>query len=319
METQSRERTLFLHSQDKNELEALGKSLTLPQFLDLLDAGSQIKEGLRRHLDPLLVGLPNQLFYLSLRALSPPQLQVLCRVADDEPLQYHLTLLIHYLADQAEQRANSLELLARDITVYDVGKATHQDIDGFRKRMQEVVEFFREALEIVDRALALAWNTNREELIDKLTILKESWIRYMNTELGKPGDTRNAATGIYLLFDDHFGAVYGGSGVHPLSALADADAAFDALGALSVWYVEDYWDVGLLPGIETAEQLHRQDHDEVSRRLYRERLTTTARENLAALGLNTVGDLKHKRLYSRRMLSRYIHAYRQRLSVFSPP
>lgn len=322
METQSRERAIYLHSPDKKEVEGLGRMLTLPQFLDLLEVSNQLSEELRLRLNPLLVGLSPQIFYHSLHVLSTEQIQLLCRVADDEPLQYHLVLVIHELADQAEQCASSLEILAREIKLYDIAKTTHADVERFRRRMHEATGFFRDAFVMIDRTLALAWNTNREEMIDKLTILKENWLRYVTTELGSPGDHTHSATGIYLLFDDHFGAIYsGGTGVHPLTALADDDAAFEALGALSVWYVEDYWELGLLPGIERIEQLtlDPQDHDETSRRLYRERLTTTARENLVALGLNTVGDLKQKRLYSRRMLARYVQAYQQRLNVFSPP
>lgn len=317
MTSPTRERAIYLHSQDRKELEALGQELTPPQFLDLLDASRDLAEELQLKLNPLLVGVSPQVFLDGLSSLSQEQVRTLCRVADNEPLQYHLAILIHTLADLAEKCANDVETLVREINHYDIAKTTHSDIEDFRRRMREATQFFERALETIDRSLLLAWNTKRDELVEKLTLLKASWLRYLTAELGSPGDQHNSATGVYLLFDDHFGAIYsGGSAVHPLAALADDDAAFDALGAIAIWYVEDYWEVGLLPSIQNAEQLHLDTHknDETSCRLYRERLIATARGNLAALGLNTVGDLKQKRLYSRRMLARYVHAYQQRLT-----
>lgn len=314
MDSPDHARTIYSQAQEKKELEALGKTLGLAQFLDLLDISSTMGEDLRQRLNPLLVGLPPAIFYEGLKVFSPDQLQVLCRVADDEPLQYHLTLVIHEMADEGVRNAFQVTTLAREITVYDVTKVTQGDLEGFRKRMRDAKAFFQHALKTLDHALTLAWNTNREGIIDKLTILKENWLRYVTAELGHAGDETHLATGIYLLFDDHFGAVY------PLSALSDDDAAFDALAALSVWYIEDYWNIGLLPGIGNADQLHLnpREHDEISQRLYRERLTTTARENLGAVGLNTVGDLKQQRLYSQRMLVRFIQGRQQQLSPFRP-
>lgn len=312
MENPNQARTLYLQAQERKELENLGKTLTLAQFLDLLEMSPELGEGLRQRLNPLLVGLPSPVFFEALSVFSPEQLRTLCLVADDEPLQYHLTLIIHELSEQGIRHANEVTTIVNDINQYDIAKVTQSDLEGFRKRIHEARAYFLHALTTLDHALTLAWNTNRESIIDKLTILKENWIRYLSAELGHPGDETHMATGIYALFDTHFGAIY------PLSALSDDDAAFDALAALSVWYIEDYWNLGLLPGIKAAEQLHLnpREHDEISQRLYRERLTTAARENLQALGLNTVGDLKQERLYSQRMLARFIQRRQGQLNLF---
>lgn len=322
METSDQIHTIFLQAEDRKDIEELGKTLSASQFLELLSFCPNLKEGMRQRLNPLLVGLVQSVFYESLPQLTTPQLQTLCRVADDEPLQYHLALLIHELFNQAEQKAAELEVLHREIEAYDVSIATQPDIDSFRSRMLAVREFFRGAFERIDIALAMAWNSNREELIDKLTTLKENWLRYVATELGAPSYNSHPATGIYLALDQHFGAIYSGtSDGHPLAALVDTDSAFDALTALSVWYVEDYWEIGLLPGIEhvTQLQLDPQHYDQNARREFRERLTGTARLNLTALGLLTVADLKSKELYSRRMLMRFIQAHQHLLKSFSPP
>lgn len=311
----------FLQATEKKDIEELGRMLTVSQFLGLLTVCAELTEGMRQRLNPLLVGVSHELFYYSLIALSKPQLQVLCRVADDEPLQYHLTLLIHELFNQAERCAESIETIGKDIQAFDVTKSTQVAIETFRHRIQQAADFFATAFKRIDIALAMAWNSNREEIIDKLTTLKENWLRYVAHELGAPASDSHPARGIYLALDQHFGAVFSGqSEEHPLATLSDTDFAFDALTALSIWYVEDYWEVGLLPGIERAEdlQLDPQRYDQFARRDLREKLTTTAKENLATLGLLTVADLKNKDLYSRRMLMHYIRTHQSQLKPFVP-
>ena len=317
MDTRTHQQTLFLESQDVKEIEELARSLNLTQFLDLLNLSTQLTEGVARKLNPLLVGIPHELFSESLLQLSDEQLKILCRIGEGEPLHYHLTLLTHELSNQAKACADDIESLVKAIDTYDINRIHQTDLESFRKRMQTAADFFRVALKKIDVILALAWNSNREELIERLTSLKENWLRYVTHELGTPAAPPRPATGVYERFDRHFGEVYGSNEPHPLHGLSDDDLALEALAALSIWYIEDYWEIGLLPGIEHAKhlQLDPKNYDEKARREHREQLILKARQNLESIGLKTVADLKQKRLYSKLMLMQYIEAHRNLIAT----
>lgn len=320
MDTHSTYRHIFLHAQNYKEIEALAHSLSLSEFCDLLELCVDLQEGVRERLNPLLVGISHHIFSESLNFLKTPQLHILRRVADDEPLQYHVTLVIHALSEKAAASAEAMDQLAREILAYDLKNVAQADLESFKIRIQAGIHFFHTALDKLDLLLSLAWNSNREELISKLTSLKENWLRYLRLELGEPTQGSTPSSGIYALFDEHFGAIYGAAGEdQALSLLIDEDPAFEALAALGIWYVEDYWEIGLLPGIQHAHELRLlpEESDEGARREYRERLSHTARANLEHLGLKTVLDLKQKQLYSRRMLMRYIQANKAQLSPVS--
>lgn len=318
MEISPAQRTVFLQSHDYKEIEALARSLTQAQFLELLDLCVELEGGMRQRLNPLIVGVPHPVLMESLKKLTLPQLQVLRRVADDEPLQYHLTLAIHELSSSATASAEAVEQISREILSYDVTHIVPAELEALKKRICAGSDFFKSALARVDILLSLAWNSNREDLISKLTTMKENWLRYMNSEIGEPVCKTQAASGIYALFDRHFGTIYAGPTENqPLSGLQDDDPAFEALAALGIWYVEDYWELGLLPGISHNQDLRldSQHYDEIARREFREHLTQTARENLEHLELKTVSDLKRKGIYSRRLLLQYIQANKGTLSA----
>ena len=91
--------------------------------------------------------------------------------------------------------------------------------------------------------------------------------------------------------------------------MKDDEPAVEGLVKFSVWYLKDYWELGLLPGVEKQADLDidMEKHTEAERAEYREKLFTLARDTLDQVGLSTVGDLKNAFIFSKQTLQEYIN------------
>ena len=92
------------------------------------------------------------------------------------------------------------------------------------------------------------------------------------------------------------------------SALKDSDAAIEGLTRLSVWYLKDYWELGLLPSIDVPAKLNLDPHrfSEEECKQYHQHLLTLVQDLLNKLNIGTVGALKKARIYSKPLLKAYI-------------
>ncbi|MDP1834598.1 MAG: hypothetical protein Q8K75_01600 [Chlamydiales bacterium] len=306
-------RSILRGLNQRHQLEAMGRSLSPQQMVELLEQCTD-DALLREKLQFILVGLPQNVFESILHLADDPQLRVLKDLGTTESIQHHLTLLLHELARLADGYVTDLDELESQIDQYDVKAVRQRDIDSFVQQIEDATVFFNEGLHTIDTALGLAWNTNREDLIDRLTQLKENWLRYLQFGVGRAGTASKPATALYAKLEHRLESIY------DAETLEDDDPAIEALAALSLWVLQDYWEVGLIPGIEDLQQLNLDPskHDEKERALHRERLTLGVQDNLAAVGLMTVGDLKKERLYSRNMLIRFIQKHHNLLSPARP-
>ena len=89
--------------------------------------------------------------------------------------------------------------------------------------------------------------------------------------------------------------------VETIEALHDEDPACDALVKFSVWYLQDYFELGLLPEVTNEAELDRDPQR------YRE----LARQRLHRLGLKTVGDLKRAGIFSRATLAEHVKQHKE--------
>ncbi len=295
----------------RKALEAIGRTITPQQTAELLESCADAEPLVRDRMQFILVGLRQPFFEVLLHQVSNVQLSVLRSLGNTESLQHHLTLLVHELARQAEEYALGLEDLERRIDSYDVHSVRQADIDDFLHQLQHASSYFLEGLHTIDTSLGLAWNTTRQDLIERLTQLKESWQRYLQFGIGRPGSKDRPATALYQKLEQRLSGIFGNE-----ERLADNDPAIEGLAALSLWVLEDYWQMGLLPKIAntTDLELDPNTHSEKECALYKERLTATAQENLQAVGLKTVGDLKREHIYSSNMLKRYVQHHHELLT-----
>src|SRR5262249_20909592 len=91
------------------------------------------------------------------------------------------------------------------------------------------------------------------------------------------------------------------------SSVNDDEPALEALVKLSLWYPQDYWQVGLLPQVTDPQLFEREG--EISpeqRQALLERLLEMARANLEKVGLHTAKDLKLAGICSQATLQEYL-------------
>lgn len=282
---------LFVLS-DRSQLEALGSVLSPQQLAELLSVCVESK-ALHSKLEFLLVTLPQNVFEITLHLIDEKRLRVLKDLANTESIQHHLTLLIHELSSLSEGHIDDLEELQQQIKSYDLKSIRQLEIDNFIRQIEDAAYFFHEGLYTLNRALSLAWNSTRGDLIERLTQLKESWLRLLHYTIGRPSSDLNPATALYQILESRLCYLY------ESEKLKDSDPAMEGLTALGLWVLQDYWEVGLLP-LQTKLTCQEKE------RPILEKLTLKVEQNLATINLHTVADLKRERIFSRNMLMRYI-------------
>jgi len=311
---QDKLRSLVTGVEKPQVFEAIGRSLTAPQLLEILDQAADHDKPLRRHLEAIFVGFPPKLFPLVLREASLKQMRILQNLGASESVQHHLTLLLHELSHQADQVAAGLVEVEKQIDQYDLSDGVRQrDIDAIIDQIEQALDYFHAAFYDIDLALKIAWNTHRHDLIDRFTVLKENWLHYLTSYVGHAADPSGPATALYRKLEKKMNSIFHKEGDESGSrGLENDDPSIEGLTALDIWYAQDYWELGLLPAIASADQLALDPdlHGESERATYKKKLLVTAQGNLDKIGLPTVASLKYAHIYSRRILARYVEAHK---------
>jgi hypothetical protein len=282
------------------ELEAAGKTLNLQQLYAILDYAAKAHPEVHWKLSPLFVGLPHPLFSQLLLAASPHQLEVLKLEAMTEPLQHHLTLISHEVDHVISQNLDLLDKIATEISLLTIeGKEPRP----LKRELKSQLETYHEALNLINKALVLTWNSNRADLIDKLSHAKEQCQRALIHTIGQPKTAFGEAKGLFAQLEESLAAIYGNPS--EIESADDEEPALEGLAKLSLWYLHDYQEVGLLPSTRKLD-LDPASHTEQERLAYREKLMGEVQENLTKLGLVTVRDLKKAGIYKLEQLKRYI-------------
>lgn len=294
--------------QETRQLELTGQTLTPPQLLKIVDAISQ-KALPETKLLPLLVGLPTETFIQILNIASPAELDFLKLESVTEPIQHHLTAFVNKAEKASERIAENLIRIGKWIQQMDIDLISKKELEDLRHQLSYSKGYFQELLAVIDKALAVTWNTNRLDLIEKFTSLKEHSLVTLYDFIGSPRDGEEAPTGMYDQLGKRFAMVFNDSDL-----LKDSDPATEALAMFSIWYLKDYWRVGLLPTVKTEEALEPIESDDIAKRDHRQKLFSQVQENLNRLGIGTVGDLKKAEIFSQRLLQEYIAIHRNQLT-----
>lgn len=294
---------------DYKALEYAGKGLDRKQALEILHQFStDLKEEVNK-LSPLLVGMQHGVFTDLLLEASPQEMQLLRQEAVSEPVQHQLTVLTHEIVRQIPAFGQELENLHKTIQGLQVNELSHRDLLALTDALHQAAEFFAEINAKCDRILALAWNTSRVDLIDKLSHAKELSARYLQQVVGHPRLNQIPATGLHALLEKQLNSVYGNpDDPKDIEAVDEDEPALEALVKFSIWYVTDYWNIGLLPHVKDP-QLLSPVPGELSpkkRQALHTKLLETARNNLEKMGLVTAKDLKTAGIYSKATLQEYI-------------
>lgn len=286
---------------ETHQLEALGKTLTSPQMLYVLD----YKASLTNKLSPILAGLSPEVFSQVLLLLTPEQLLVLQHESMTIPVQHHLTVLSldkFKMLDYVAAMVLTLETLIEHLEVEKLGIADLSEIIDKIDQLSQGIDF---ELNILNKALSLAWNSDRADLIEKLSLLKETIQKYKTFSIGK----KDSQEGLYAKLNRKLNNVYNETNwTTDRGVIPENTPAIEALAKLSIWYIQDYFAIGLLPEIQSGADLDLSPakHSEKERFEYKENLINKVKNKLKELGLLTLEDLKKNRIYSKKGFQEYI-------------
>lgn len=293
---------------DYRALESFGKELTLQQILELLPLFQKELQDQRWKLPPILVGVHHPVFSQLLLEATSEQLETLKTEAVTEPVQHQITVAAHEIAQQINAFTAEVEQLEMQIQALEVKQLTHKEILAFGHALQHASDFYEEVLRKTNALLNLAWNSNRTDLIEKLSHSKELAHRLRQQYIGLPRSPQGNATGLYAIFDQKLQSAYGQPS--DAEAVNDDEPALEALVKLSLWYPQDYWQVGLLPQITDPQLLERETELPPSQRqALLEKLLEMTRINLTRIGLNTAKDLKQAGICSKATLQEFVQTH----------
>ena len=300
---------LFEFIDASEQLEALGKNLSVQQFLHLLDF-LVAHDSYQNTLSTLLIGLRSEIFCKALNFFQSGHLALFKEEGKLEPLHYHLTQFVHegeslyqHIDRQIERFEESLQTIGgEELTVERLENLVSQ-ISPFRNKLLD-------CLERISVALSIAWNTDRIDLIEKLSGINEALQRLLVLFIGHPASDNLPSTGLYLRIEQILSTIFD-------SSLKDEDASIEGLTRLSVWHLKDYWELGLFPHIHQLEELDLDaaQPEGKQREVRHQHLFSHVQQQLERLKIGTVGDLKREHLFSKPLLKAYIDRNRNLLLI----
>lgn len=299
-------RALIDHILAKPILETIGSVLTPKQFLSLLGVIDFKK------LSPLFVGMNHDTFRSIVLMSSQEQLRRLKLQSMSEPMQHQISLYTHEINNRVLELSHRYEKLNFRIEGIDASAMEPSEPVQLWQEICRLSEAYHELMHECAVVLLFAWNTERSDLIDHLTIAKEKCHRTCRFGVGFPNNGRDKVSGMFKRLDEKLFTVYGDIKNPDSEMLSDDESVMEGLSKFSIWYVQDYWELGLLPNIYSIKELDldAQKFSEKERVNYRNTLLRQVQENLAQLGLETVADLKKAWIYSRKSFIHYLELHK---------
>ncbi len=298
-DSQNKQESLFQFIDHPSMLEALGSHLFSENFLAFLNFLDQHPSYLNR-LPFVLVGLSPAVFSESLPDLQDNHLLLLKHESLSEPLQYHLTQLVHegeFLLQRTEQAVQQLE---KEFLSVKPERLTTESLNALFQQITFLDKPLIHYLERVQKALSIAWHTDRLDLIERFSWVNEALHHQRLQAIGYPASDHLLSTGLFLTLEKHLSKIF------DTAPLEDTDAALEGLTRLSIWHLKDYWELGLLPSIQNTEQLTGDSSQEEEQLAHQHRLFAIVQQQLDRLEISNIGALKKKHLFSKALLKSYI-------------
>lgn len=295
-------------TEDRKKLAEIADAFSSSQLLNLLSTVLMIDNPHHKKLYPLLVGTDSKHFSEILELANDTQLHILQHEGVSEPVQHHLSTLAHAMMQRIEVLCDEIDLFDQKLNQLSVNEICREDALELRYQITLFSEFFDYNFTLANRALAIAWNTDRLDLIEQFNKVKDYCNKYNCYGIGSEDLEKGIATGLFQKLEQQLFSLYGNRDLtNDPDALSDNDPAVEALAKLGIWYLADYWKLGLLPLIEKEEDLDLDlsKHSETERAKYREKLFSTVHDHLKLQNLETVRDLKKACIFSRKSLEEY--------------
>lgn len=292
---------------ERAALEAAGKILSVEQCSVILSQTLK-EEALHVKLVPIFVGMPHEIFWTLFTSLTPEQLAPLKQEAFTEAIQHHLTLIVHELTKQIGVFQSMLLAKEKELQNLALDDLGLEEIHNIYRDFDELHQYGILALKSINCALAIAWNTPRLDLIEHLSDLKEKYQRIIHFQIGISGEEPSNVSSLRGLFEKLTQSIFSEhTPSQGIDIFPDDLPAVEALVKFGVWYLKDYWEIGLLPHIKNATQLDFEAASPSAKKQnYHEQLFVQVNKNLERVGLSTLADLKRLKIYSKKALKEYI-------------
>jgi hypothetical protein len=300
-------RAAIMGISNRSFLEIVGGVLTIPQIFELLDSTLCLEDKHHWKLSPILVGMSHETFTKFLLFGTDKEITILKHESVTEPVQHHLTLLSHELTNQIKDLEIQMSKVSLEIEHLNTNEISRTQAQEFYNRIDEFSLTFHHLLQKTNLVLALAWNTYRLDLIESLNVTKDHCNKSLHLGIGNKQNSNEP--GLYSQLKRRLFRVYGDVDESDnIDALHEDEPAIEGLSKLEVWYLRDYLELGLLPGVEKPEDLDvdLSKHTESERMKHREKLFALAKQTLGKMGLSTVNDLKEAHIFSKKTLREYI-------------
>lgn len=302
----------ILKTRSKAELEELGGSLNLEQIHKILDFIHQKDKETVEKLMPLLVGMSSNTFYGLLSEITQTELELLKEIGPTEALQHKLTLFLHDWKLNLDKFSTIFEEIKKEIEDLSLENLHKKEIFSIKGKIDTLGDQIEDGVHTLNNALLIAWNTKRVDLIENLSHLKDQFLRLNASYVGNPKYNDQVSSGLYKILEEKLDQVYSlKESKEKLLLLSGNVPAIEALATLGIFYLEDYWKLGLFSEIPTLKELRqilrKKNHEEKS--LFLEELMDKAEKKLKTLGLTNVDSLKEANIFSKNMLSEYIQKF----------
>jgi len=294
---------------NRQAIEQASQALNIDQVLDLLSHREILETKEIWKLSPIFVGMRPSVFREILTQANAAELQILKQEGITEPLQHHITILTEDILNEIDELFRQSFYLEMELNSIDALTTTHEEILNFLQRIEQASQKTDSTLMTLNALLETTWNTSRIDLIEKLTYAKTSLQKIVN-QLGHAGDEQNPLSGLHAKLAYHFERIFEQEAIlTSFEKFVDDTPVTEALTQFSIWYLLDYWELGLLPEIATRSELNLDPefYSEKECLAYREYLSNLVTQNLEKHHLKTVQDLKKNKIYSKKALYDYLN------------
>lgn len=253
----------------------------------------------------ILAGLPSNVFCQLIGNLELNLVEVIKHESALEPLQYQLKMFYAYGEELRKKILTQIDQLIYEFNAFSHQPLTMDLFNDYLRKIEGMNQECQNHLSKLNQALSIAWHTLRADLIEELSQQKERFIQFFTSILGVPEDGLLMHSIILKSFQDAYSHVFESFQHH------DETPSLEGLVCLSLWHIEDYIDVGLLPFFETYYDYEEylKNASEEDRKQYQEHLFTYVQNQLNEKGLSTIGDLKTMMIFSKELLESYIKGY----------
>lgn len=280
------------HLRDRKEIEAFSKNLTAQDLLYILQKQkANAADGVDK-LAILLNGISPETFSLMFSMISKEELELLKAPKLIEPIQLQLTFLSHSLECKLNNLIDEIVETEREWDKLDFNQCSTADLMEMVSTIKKHAENFNQIHPLLEKALKLAWNTNRKDLIKSLSHTKERLDHIYITAIGYPESDRAKATGLYDHINSGIKRVYHDG---RLEVLQDKDPSLEGIILLGVISLKDFREMGLLSKTESFKLQGIE-----------ESLLDQIQKILESIGLHTIADLKKKWICSKSTLKEYV-------------